>query len=160
MQITDDKVVAIDYTLKDESGDVLDSSEGRGPLNYLHGHGNIIPGLEQALAGKAQGDNLDVTVEPDEAYGPRHDGLIQQVPMTAFEGVPEVKPGMEFQAQTDQGPMVVRVAEVAEDQVTVDGNHPLAGERLHFSVEVAEVRDATPEELEHGHVHQGGDEED
>ncbi|MGB1220725.1 MAG: FKBP-type peptidyl-prolyl cis-trans isomerase, partial [Alcanivoracaceae bacterium] len=119
----------------------------------LHGHGNIIPGLENALVGKAAGDKMDVTVEPAEGYGERHEQLIQQVPRTAFEGVDTLEPGMQFQAETGMGPRLFTITEVGGEEVTVDGNHPLAGETLNFAVEVTEVREASAEELEHGHVH-------
>ena len=159
MQIAADKVVSIHYTLTNEAGETLDSSRERGePLAYLHGHGNIIPGLETALDGRESGEQLDVTVEPAEAYGERHDALIQDVPREAFQGVDELEPGMQFQAQTEGGPRLFIVTEVKGEEVTVDGNHPLAGERLHFNVEVAEVRDATEEEKSHGHVHDGSEE--
>lgn len=156
MQISPNKVVSIHYTLKNDAGDVLDSSSGREPLAYLHGTGNIIPGLEKALEGKAAGEKMNVSVAPEEGYGERHDGLIQEVPRDAFQGVDDIQPGMQFHAQGPSGPMVVTVKEVGEGTVKVDGNHPLAGETLHFDVEVAEVREATAEEQEHGHVHGAG----
>jgi len=157
MLIAQDKVVLIHYTLKNDSGEVIDSSSGGDPLAYIHGQGNIIPGLEKALEGKQSGDKLNVRVEPSDGYGERDDGLVQQVPRRAFGGAPNVQPGMQFHAQTSQGQTrVVTVTRIQGDMVTVDGNHPLAGENLHFDVEVTEVRDATEEELEHGHVHGPG----
>lgn len=159
MQIAQNTVAAIDYTLKDDAGEVLDSSEGREPLNYLHGAGNLIPGLEQALEGSTEGDSLQVTVSPEEGYGTRSEELVQAVPMDAFAGVDEVEAGMRFQATDDQGNVrVVTVTDVADDQVTVDANHPLAGQQLHFDVSVVEVREASSEEIEHGHVHDGSEE--
>jgi FKBP-type peptidyl-prolyl cis-trans isomerase SlyD len=160
MQVGDNKVVSIHYTLKNENGEVLDSSENREPLSYIHGQGNIIPGLENALTGAESQAEIDVTVTPEEGYGERHEQLIQDVPMSAFEGVDEVKPGMQFQAQTEAGPRVITVQEVGEEEVKIDGNHPLAGETLHFKVKVDEVRDASDEEIEHGHVHGEGEGED
>lgn len=158
MQIARDTVAAIDYKLTDNEGQVLDTSEGREPLAYLHGAGNLIPGLESALEGQSEGDSLTVTVQPEEAYGERDESLIQQVPMAAFEGVEQVEAGMRFQATDEKGQgRVVTVTEVEGDQVTVDANHPLAGQPLNFEVNVVEVRAATPEEVEHGHVHTGED---
>ena len=157
MQIAQDKVVLIHYTLTDDSGEVLDSSSGGDPLAYLHGKGNIIPGLEKALEGRAVGDKLDVKVEPAEGYGDRDERLVQSVPRRAFGDVSKVEPGMQFHAQTSEGQArVVTVTRVQGDMVMVDGNHPLAGQSLNFAVEVADVRDATAEELEHGHVHGPG----
>jgi len=156
MKIAHEKVVSIHYTLTNGEGTVLDSSSGGHPLAYLHGFGNIIPGLENALEGKETGDKLSVTVEPEEGYGARDERLVQAVPRGAFKGVTELAPGMQFQAQGPQGTRLVVVTKVAEDVVTVDANHPLAGQTLHFEVEVSEVRDATSEELEHGHVHGPG----
>lgn len=159
MQIARDTVAAIDYKLTDNDGQVLDTSEGREPLSYLHGAGNLIPGLESALEGQTEGDSLTVTVEPEEAYGERDERLVQQVPMAAFEGVEQVEAGMRFQATDEQGQgRVVTVTEVEGDQVTVDANHPLAGQPLNFEVNVVEVRAATDEEIEHGHVHTGEEE--
>ena len=156
MKIAQEKVVSIHYTLKNSEGSVLDSSSGSDPLAYLHGAGNIIPGLENALEGKESGEKLSVTVEPGQGYGDRDERLVQDVPRSAFKGVQELAPGMQFQAQGPQGTRLVVVTKVAEEVVTVDANHPLAGQTLHFEVEVAEVRDATAEELEHGHVHGPG----
>jgi len=153
MKIAHEKVVSIHYTLTNKEGTVLDSSSGSDPLAYLHGFGNIIPGLENALEGKEKGEKLAVTVEPEQGYGARDEQLVQAVPRSAFKGVEELAPGMQFQAQGPQGARLVVVTQVAQDVVTVDANHPLAGQTLHFDVEVSEVRDATAEELEHGHVH-------
>lgn len=153
MQIAAQSVVSIHYTLTNDQGEVLDSSSGGEPLTYLHGAHNIIPGLENALVGKRQGDQLDVSIAPVDAYGEFRDELVQQVPRSAFQGVDEIEPGMQFHAQGAQGPVLVTVTEVTADTVTVDGNHPLAGERLHFSVEITEVRPATEQELAHGHAH-------
>jgi len=153
MQIAEHCVASFHYTLTDDAGSVIDSSAGREPLAYLHGAGNIVPGLERALLGHAAGDRFAVDVAPEEGYGIRHEGLIQVVPREAFQGVDELAIGMEFQANSNQGPMSVVVTALAGDQVTVDGNHPLAGQTLHFAIEVTEVRIATEDEAEHGHVH-------
>ena len=125
-------------------------------MAYLHGHKNIIPGLENALIGKGVEDELSVTVTPEEAYGERHEQLIKEVPMQAFQGVDKVEPGMQFNAESPQGPQLITVTKVDGDTVTVDGNHPLAGVTLNFDVKVVEVRDASEEELSHGHVHGAG----
>ena len=154
MQIVRDAVVLIHYTLKNDAGEVLDSSAGHDPLAYLQGHGNIIPGLEEALEGRSAGDKMLVSVPPEKGYGVKDDGLIQQVPKRAFQG--EVRAGMQFTASTQGGPRTVVVTRVQGDMVTVDGNHPLAGETLHFDVEITEVRAASEEELSHGHVHGPG----
>lgn len=156
MEITQNSVVYIHYTLTNDAGEVLDSSRGNDPLAYLHGGGNIIPGLENALVGKKPGDKLQVRVDPKQGYGERNPELVQDVPRRAFQGISDIKPGMSFQAQSSQGPMQVTVTRVVGDMVTVDGNHPLAGEHLNFDVEITEVRTATEEELSHGHVHGAG----
>jgi len=150
MQIAKNAVVSIHYTLKDDAGAVLDSSEGGEPLAYLHGNGNLVPGLEAELDGKAKGAAFAVSVAPQHGYGERDAKLVQRVPKRMFEG--QIDVGMRFHA----GPSVVTVTQVQGDMVTVDGNHPLAGQNLHFAVEVVEVRAATEEELEHGHVHGAG----
>lgn len=156
MQIANDVVVSIEYTLTDDQGNVIDSSVGGEPLAYLHGAGNIIPGLEVALEGKQVGDSLKVSVAPADGYGEKDEGLLQVVPRSMFRGVDQIEPGMQFHAQTDYGMQVITVAKVEGDNVTVDGNHPLAGQNLNFDVKVLEVRAATAEELEHGHVHGAG----
>ena len=156
MQIGKNRVVTLNYTLRDEQGTVIDTSTGRAPLAYLHGKGNIIPGLEEALDGKAAGDTLDVTVAPERAYGLRDERLVQIVPRGKFGEVEGLQPGMQVRANGPQGPRIVTVVRVDPDFVTVDGNHPLAGRTLHFAVEVAEVRKATHEEVSHGHVHGPG----
>ncbi len=153
MQIAKDTVVAIDYTLKDDQGSVLDTSEGKQPLAYLHGNGNIIPGLEQALEGKQAGDELSVRIEPAEAYGERRDELTQAVPRDLFQGVDDLQVGMQFQAGGEGGGQVVTITAIEGDQVTVDANHPMAGVPLNFDVKIVEVREASDEEKEHGHVH-------
>jgi FKBP-type peptidyl-prolyl cis-trans isomerase SlyD len=156
MSITVNKVVTLDYTLTDDEGTVVDKSEG-GNFLYLHGASNIIPGLEQALEGKAAGDELTVAVEPKDGYGERNDEMTQVVPREMFESETEIQPGMQFHAQSPDGQMlVVTVVDVNDEKVTVDGNHPLAGVNLNFDVKVVDVRDATQEELDHGHVHGTG----
>ncbi|MGJ7457246.1 FKBP-type peptidyl-prolyl cis-trans isomerase [Halomonas sp. MA07-2] len=156
MQIAQNSVVAFHYTLTNDAGEVLDSSEGREPLTYLHGAGNIIPGLEKELEGRQAGDSLSAVVAPGEGYGEKQEQLVQEVPRDAFQGVEGIEPGMQFQAQTQGGPLMVTVTKIEGDTVTVDGNHPLAGQTLNFAVEIASVREASDEEVEHGHVHGEG----
>lgn len=156
MQIANNKVVSIHYKLTNDAGDILDSSEGQEPLAYLHGLGNIIPGLENALSGRALGDKFSVTVAPADGYGERDNEMVQSVPRSAFQGVDQILPGTQFQAQSPEGMQLVTVIDVDGDEVILDGNHPMAGITLTFDVEVTEIRDATAEELEHGHVHGPG----
>ena len=156
MQIAADSVVMIHYTLKDDAGKVLDSSDGGEPLAYIQGHGNLVPGLEKALEGKKDGDAVTVTLSPDEGYGTRNEALVQRVPKRSLQGSGEIRKGMQFRAQTDEGLRVFVVTAVVGDMVSLDGNHPLADQTLHFNVEVVSVRAATEEELEHGHVHGAG----
>jgi FKBP-type peptidyl-prolyl cis-trans isomerase SlyD len=153
MKVAENTVVTIDYTLTGDDGSVIDSSEGAGPLAYLHGAGNIIAGLEEALLGKQAGDEVKTSIEPEKAYGEHVEEMKQDVPKELFGGVDDIEVGMQFQSETDQGPVLVTVVEINEDVITVDGNHPLAGMQLNFDVTVREVREATEEELEHGHVH-------
>jgi FKBP-type peptidyl-prolyl cis-trans isomerase SlyD len=157
MSIKDNSAVSFHYSLTDDEGQQLDSSAGKEPLAYLHGAGNIIPGLENALTGKAVGDSMTVAVSAAEGYGEVQQELIQDVPRTSFQGVEQIEVGMQFEAQTGQGGTVpVTVTAVTDETVTVDGNHPLAGKNLNFDVSIEAVRDATAEELEHGHVHGPG----
>jgi FKBP-type peptidyl-prolyl cis-trans isomerase SlyD len=156
MQIAERTVASFNYTLTNDAGEVIDTSEGRAPLAYLHGAGNIVPGLEKEMTGRSPGDKFDVVVTPEEGYGTPNPMLIQTVPREAFQGVDTIEVGMAFQAQTPQGPLSVVVSKVDADNVTVDGNHPLAGQTLHFAIEVTDVRDASLEELAHGHVHGPG----
>jgi FKBP-type peptidyl-prolyl cis-trans isomerase SlyD len=156
VEITADAVVLIHYTLKDDSGEVLDSSAGGEPLAYIQGHGNLVPGLEKALEGKQDGSTLAVTVAPADGYGIRDAKLVQRVPKRSMQGSGEIRKGMQFQARTEDGMRVFTVTAIVGDMVTLDGNHPLADQNLHFDVEVVGVREATAEELEHGHVHGAG----
>jgi FKBP-type peptidyl-prolyl cis-trans isomerase SlyD len=152
MKISKDKVAAIHYTLKDNSGTTLDSSSGREPLYYLHGAGNLILGMEEGLEGKIKGDKFLLKVSPEKGYGVKDSNLTQKVPRSAF-GDQKVEKGMKF--QTNQGGTVT-VVETSMDSVTVDANHPLAGVELNFDVEIMDVREATQDELTHGHVHGPG----
>jgi FKBP-type peptidyl-prolyl cis-trans isomerase SlyD len=149
-------VVTIHYTLKNDGGEVLDSSSGGEPLAYIQGHGNLVAGLEKALEGKPAGANLAVSVAPADGYGVRDEALIQRVPKRSLQGAGEIKKGVQFQARTEDGMRLFTVTGLAGDMVTLDGNHPLSGQTLHFDVEVVDVREATSEELEHGHVHGAG----
>jgi FKBP-type peptidyl-prolyl cis-trans isomerase SlyD len=152
MQIAKNKVASIHYTLKDNEGNILDTSGGRDPLLYIHGIGNLIPGMEEGLEGKAKGDKVNLKVAPEKGYGDKDDRMIQKVPREAFGGQP-IEVGQQF--QTDKG-QVVTVTHVGLDHITVDGNHPLAGIELNFDVEVMDVRNATEDEIAHGHVHGAG----
>jgi len=157
MQIDHNSVVSIHYTLTNDEGTVIDSSVNIDPLVYLQGSGNIIPGLENALVGKSSGDKLNVRVTPAEGYGETVLELIQQVPLEMFQGAENIEPGMTFQAQDQSGYMQrVEVTAVNGNMVTIDANHPLAGQHLNFDVTVVAVRAATQEELDHGHVHGEG----
>ncbi|MCU8002330.1 MULTISPECIES: peptidylprolyl isomerase [unclassified Shewanella] len=157
MKITQHSAVTIHYRLSDQEGRLLEDSFDSEPMLYLHGTENLIPGLEAALDGKSKGEKLDVTISAEEAYGPYHDGLRQAVPLEAFGDIEDIVPGMRFIAETEMGQRPVQVMEVKDDVVIVDGNHPLAGQSLNFSVEIVDVREASAEEIAHGHIHaQGG----
>lgn len=156
MKITKDIVAAINYTLTNVDGEVIDSSEGRDPLFYLHGHMNLIQGLEKELENKVVGDKFKAVIAPEDAYGLYDETRVQTVGREMFQGVDEVAPGMQFQANTDKGQEIITVTKVDGNFVTIDSNHALAGETLTFDVEVMEVRKASKEELQHGHVHGPG----
>ena len=153
MAIGTDSVVSIHYTLKDDTGTVLDRSEAGVPLAYLHVHGNLIAGLEQELTGKNSGDELSVTVPAAQGYGEYDERLVQSVPRRSLRGIKDVKVGMQLHAQSAEGTQALTVTKILGDMVTLDGNHPLAGKSLHFEVKIEDVRAATEEELSHGHVH-------
>ena len=155
MRIEEHAVVLIHYVLTNDDKEVLDSSEGQDPLAYLHGTGHLIEGLEAQLLGKAAGDKLDVTVHPGDGYGEFNEELVQVVPSDVFDGVESIEPGMQFETSNEDGSggETITVVSVENDEVTIDGNHTLAGVTLHFAVDIIEVREATAEELEHGHVH-------
>jgi FKBP-type peptidyl-prolyl cis-trans isomerase SlyD len=156
VDIAQDRVVTIHYTLKDDAGSVLDSSAGGEPLAYIQGHGNLVTGLEKALEGQPDGATLAVSIAAADGYGERNEELVQRVPKRTLQGSGEIKKGMQFQARTDDGMRLFTVTGVIGDMVTLDGNHPLADQTLHFDVKVVGVREATAEELEHGHVHGAG----
>lgn len=157
MKIGKNKVVLIDYTLKDDAGEVIDTSKGGEPLAYIQGVGNIIPGLEEALEGSSVGDKMSVKIVPEKGYGKRDESLLHVLTKDQFSGVDKLEVGMQFHAHGDNGSVQsVTIQKIEGDDVTIDGNHPLAGINLNFDVSVIEVRDATLEELAHGHVHGPG----
>lgn len=157
MQISKNAVVTLEYILKDTDGVVIDKSSGDEAFAFIQGTGGVLPGLESALEGKQTDDALNVIIEPEEGYGQRDESMVAEVPAKQFEGDGEIMEGMQFQTSAEDGSTkVVTVVKIAEDVVTIDANHPLAGMILNFDVKVLDVRDATAEELEHGHVHGPG----
>ena len=156
MKIEENKVVQIHYTLKNDDGHVLDTSEGQDPLTYMHAEGAIIPGLFKAVTGKEVGEKVSVVVEPDEGYGEQDESMVQKVPREAFKGMDDLAVGVKVQAESGQGIQIATVTEIMDEEVTIDLNHPLAGVTLHFDVEIADIREATEEEISHGHVHGPG----
>jgi len=156
MKITENKVVVLHYAVSDNEDTLIDSSYDHKPLSIIYGTGYLIPGLENALTDHIAGDKFEVTVSADDAYGQRHDGYVQTVPKAMFAEIEDLDVGTQLRASTDEGEQTVIVIDVQEDEITVDGNHPLAGIDLKFDVEIIEVRDATEDELAHGHVHGEG----
>ncbi|MFT4602760.1 MAG: FKBP-type peptidyl-prolyl cis-trans isomerase SlyD [Arenicella sp.] len=156
MQIAKHAVVSLNYTLKNSEGELLDTSEGREPLVYLHGVGGLIPGLEQELEEKAKGDKVVAIIAPEDAYGTRRDDLLKIVSKDGFQGEEEMKPGMQVQLDTEHGPAVAVITKMEGDDVTLDLNHPLADMTLHFDVQIEDVREGTEDEISHGHVHGAG----
>ncbi|MCU0522512.1 MAG: peptidylprolyl isomerase [Anaerolineae bacterium] len=156
MKISDGTAVQIDYTLRNDAGEVLDTSEGRGPLAYLHGAGNIIPGLEAALEGKGAGDTLSVSIPPAEGYGERDEAMVMTVALSQLPDRKLAQVGAHLNVQTGQGIRLATVTAVTGSRVTLDLNHPLAGETLHFDVHVVDIQEASAEERAHGHVHAHG----
>lgn len=153
MKVAKDRVVSLAYQLRTEDGVLVDESPVSAPLEYLHGHGSLISGLEKALDEHSAGDSFDISIEANDAYGPYDENLVQRGPKDVFMGVDELEVGMRFLAETDQGQVPVEITEIDGDHVVVDGNAMLAGQNLNFHVEVIAVREATEEELAHGHVH-------
>jgi len=153
MQVANNMAVSIHYTLTNDEGEVIDSSIGSDALVYLHGKGNIISGLEQALAGKEVGEQFTVRVPAEDAYGEFMPERVQVIPRSMFEGVDQLEVGMQFHADVSAGPGIVAIVDIDGDDITIDGNHPLAGMPLTFDVEIVDVREATREELDHGHIH-------
>ncbi len=153
MKIEKNSVVSIDYTLTDSNGVIIDTSSGREPLTYLHGVGALIPGMETALQGKAAGEKFKITIAPEQAYGQRDESLLRVIAAEELKGVPDLKVGTQLQADTEAGVRVFTVIKIEGDKVGIDGNHPLAGITLNFDLDVKEVREATSEEIDHGHVH-------
>ena len=156
MQVADNMAVSIHYTLTNDDGEVLDSSIGDEALVFLQGSGNIIPGLEKAMVGKVTGEKFNVRIVPEEAYGELMEDMIQVLSRDMFEGIDNIEVGMQFHADVSSGPGVVTVVSIEGDDITIDGNHPLAGIALNFDVEVIDVRLATEEESSHGHIHGAG----
>lgn len=155
MQIADNHVVTLHYTVKTTDGDIIDESESSEPLAFIQGSHYMIAGLEDALYGKQKGDKFDVTIEPEQAYGHRQDQLVQEVPADMFADM-EVEVGMSFRANTEHGEQSVIIIDKDDETVTVDGNHPLSGMTLLFDVSIEDVREATKDEVAHGHVHGAG----
>jgi FKBP-type peptidyl-prolyl cis-trans isomerase SlyD len=154
MKIGENSVVSIDYTLKGDDGTIIDTSEGREPLSFVFGIGTIIPGLEKELDGKTAGETFAVTIAPEDGYGEYDDSRMVEVPKEHIEGADGMSEGVQVQAQREDGGIeILTVASIGEKTVILDGNHPLAGKNLHFNVDVKKVREATKEEIEHGHVH-------
>lgn len=154
MQVADKTVVTFDYTLARPDGSQLESSrDGGEPVSYLHGAANIIPGLERALAGKAAGDRVQVTVAPEEGYGPRREDMKQRIPAKYLGGAKNLRPGMQVPLQLEHGTQLVTVLKVGKFSVDIDANHPLAGQTLCFDIEIKAVRAATDDEVAHGHAH-------
>jgi FKBP-type peptidyl-prolyl cis-trans isomerase SlyD len=157
MKVEKNKVVTIDYVLKNDAGEILDSSEANGALPYIHGTGSLVPGLERELEGRSPGDAISAVVEPEDGYGEYEADAIFEVPKKNLEGLGEIEEGTSFHAETDEGIQLLTVKEIKATTVLVDANHPLAGETLHFEVKIVDIREASPEELEHGHVHEDDD---
>ncbi len=157
LTIQKNHVVSIDYTLKNDEGKVLDTSSGRDPMTYLHGVGMLIPGMENALEGKSEGDDFSISIAPADAYGDRNDSLLHKVERKELAHLPDLELGMELQVKTNDGsPLVMTIVDLSDETVVLDGNHPLAGMTLNFAIQVRNIREATQEEISHGHVHGPG----
>jgi FKBP-type peptidyl-prolyl cis-trans isomerase SlyD len=156
LTIQKNHVVAIDYTLSNNEGSVMDTSKGRSPLTYMHGTGALIPGMEHALEGKSEGDDFKISIDPAEGYGDRDQGLIHTVDRKELTHLPDLNVGMELEVETEDLPLILTIIELNDEVAVLDGNHPLAGQTLNFEIQVRSVREATSEEISHGHVHGPG----
>jgi FKBP-type peptidyl-prolyl cis-trans isomerase SlyD len=154
MQVAENTVVVIDYTLKSDDGSLIDSSKDKEPLSYIQGKGNLIPGVEDALKGKGSGQRVQVTVPPESGYGERDESLVLSIERDKLADVKGLEEGVRFRLDTQNGPVVFTVMKMDDAEVLIDGNHPLAGMNLHFDITIKSVREATAEELEHGHIHE------
>jgi len=159
MKIIEQKVVSITMIVKNAEGEIVDQASEQDPLVYLHGHNNLFPALEEELEGKQMGDKVSLTLTPETGYGERDESLVSELPSSQFQGVDTIEAGMMFQADSPQGPVMLTVIGVDGDSIKVDANHPMAGQTLSFEIEVKDIRDATAEEISHGHPH-GEREED
>jgi len=156
MDIQNDKVVLMHYTLTDENGNILDTYDGHDPLAYIQGHQNIIPGLEKEMVGKKIGDKFKAVIQPEDGYGKFNPALVHELDRSVFQGIDTIEVGMQFQANLENGPIIMSVTNIEGDKITIDGNHALSDKVLTFDVEVVEIKDASAEELAHGHVHEVG----
>ncbi|MCK5820830.1 MAG: peptidylprolyl isomerase [Bacteroidales bacterium] len=156
MKIEKNKVVSMHYTLKDDKGEIMDTSEGKSPLSFIQGNGQLIPGLESQLEGKEKEVKMQVTIAPADAYGEFREDMVFKVGKEGFKGEEELQVGMQVEVELEQGKSIAVVSSIEGEKVTLDLNHPLAGQTLHFDVEIMDVRDATEEELSHGHAHGEG----
>ncbi|AWX14047.1 peptidylprolyl isomerase [Mergibacter septicus] len=156
MKVAKNTVVGIAYQVRNQDGVLVDEAPANQPLEFLQGHNNLISGLEKALEGKEVGEKFEVRVQPEEGYGEYNENLVQRVQKDIFVGVDELVEGMRFIADTDAGPLPVIITKIEAEEVVVDGNHMLAGQELHFTVEVISIREATAEEIAHGHLHHAG----
>ena len=158
MEISKNKIASLSYTLKNDDGQILDQADKENPFLYMHGTGGIIKGLESALENKKVDENFNVIISPEDAYGEHDPALTEAVPRTMFEGISDenLVAGAQFHAQTAQGTQIITIADVEGDMVKIDANHPLAGQTLHFEVAVLDIRDASEDEIAHGHPHMPG----
>ena len=156
LTIKKNNVVSIDYTLKNNEGTVIDTSSGRSPLVYMHGSGALIPGMEKSLESKSEGDEFHVSITPAEAYGNRDEDLVHKVNRAELAHLQDLALGMELEVQADDTPLVMTIIELTDELVVLDGNHPMSGQTLNFDIQVRSIREATSEEISHGHVHGPG----
>jgi len=150
LTISENKVVTFEYTLKNDSGEILDSSENNAPITYVHGSGNIIPGLEAELEGRKVGDKFHASIEPEDGYGIRLEDLVQKIDKDRLSHLPKIEIGMQLQAYDEGGMQILTIVDISDNDITLDGNHPLSGQKLHFDVEIIDLREATEEEIEFG----------